>query len=73
MTKIKQTSEPLEDEQPIPEDATEEEREQIREDNRQIRERNQERIANASEIGQQFGAARYLDGTNGKGSDPPGQ
>lgn len=73
MTKLKETSEPLEDQKPIPEDASEAEREQIRQDNEEIRQRNEQRLANANEIGEQYGAARYLNNQTGTGSTPPSQ
>jgi len=47
MTTYKKTQEPLEDELPVPEDASDDERKRIREKNEKIRKRNAERLANA--------------------------
>lgn len=55
MTDRYETREDLEDQIPIPEDATEAEREQIRAENEAIRERNQQRINNAAGVGTEIG------------------
>jgi len=73
MTKLKETTEPLEDQKPIPEDATDAEREQIKQENEAIRQRNQERLDNASEVGEQFGASRYTNNGSPRDTTPPGQ
>jgi len=73
MTKIKETNEPLEDEHPVPEDASEEEQQRLREENEKIRDRNDRRKANATAIGEQFGAARYINNQQARDSVPPGQ
>lgn len=55
MPEFYRTDEPLEDQQPIPEDATDAEADAIRAENEQIRQRNRQRLAAKTEIGTAIG------------------